>query len=99
MRPAQDPASCASCEARWHIPLVPTGGITADTASAFMAAGAAALACGGWLIADGVPMPSGPRSGPAGDEQTRANEPRLTHRPAYPAARVQRSPGSAVMIA
>lgn len=33
-----------------HIPLVPTGGISADNAAAFMAAGAAALGIGGSLV-------------------------------------------------
>jgi 2-dehydro-3-deoxyphosphogluconate aldolase/(4S)-4-hydroxy-2-oxoglutarate aldolase len=35
-----------------HVPTVPTGGVTADTAGAWLAAGAAAVAVGGWLTAD-----------------------------------------------
>ncbi len=37
------------------IPLLPTGGVTADTAGAFIAAGAIAVGLGGWLIGDGEP--------------------------------------------
>lgn len=37
------------------IPLVPTGGITADNAGAFVTAGAVAVGCGGWLMGDGEP--------------------------------------------
>jgi 2-dehydro-3-deoxyphosphogluconate aldolase/(4S)-4-hydroxy-2-oxoglutarate aldolase len=35
------------------IPLVPTGGVTADTAGAWIAGGALAVGLGGWLIGDG----------------------------------------------
>ena len=38
-----------------HIPLLPTGGISAETAGEWMAAGAVALGMGGWLIGDGEP--------------------------------------------
>lgn len=37
------------------IPFVPTGGVTGDDIHAYMAAGAAALALGGWLIGEGRP--------------------------------------------
>lgn len=37
------------------IPLVPTGGVTADTAGAFVAAGAIAVGLGSWLVGDGEP--------------------------------------------
>lgn len=37
------------------IPLVPTGGVSADTAGEWIAAGAVAVGMGGWLIGDGVP--------------------------------------------
>jgi 2-dehydro-3-deoxyphosphogluconate aldolase/(4S)-4-hydroxy-2-oxoglutarate aldolase len=35
------------------IPLVPTGGVTLQTAPAFIAAGAVAIGMGGWLLGDG----------------------------------------------
>jgi 2-dehydro-3-deoxyphosphogluconate aldolase / (4S)-4-hydroxy-2-oxoglutarate aldolase len=35
------------------IPLVPTGGVTADTAGDFIRAGAVAVGLGGWLVGDG----------------------------------------------
>jgi 2-dehydro-3-deoxyphosphogluconate aldolase/(4S)-4-hydroxy-2-oxoglutarate aldolase len=38
-----------------HIPLLPTGGVTADTAPDFIRAGAVAVGLGSWLIADGDP--------------------------------------------
>jgi 2-dehydro-3-deoxyphosphogluconate aldolase / (4S)-4-hydroxy-2-oxoglutarate aldolase len=38
-----------------HIPLLPTGGVTADTASDFIRAGAIAVGLGSWLIGDGDP--------------------------------------------
>ena len=37
------------------IPLVPTGGVTAETAPAFIRAGAIAVGIGSWLIGDGEP--------------------------------------------
>ncbi len=37
------------------IPLVPTGGVTAATAGAFIAAGAVAVGLGSWLVGDGEP--------------------------------------------
>ncbi len=37
------------------IPLIPTGGIDAATAGAFLAAGAAAVGVGGWLTGAGAP--------------------------------------------
>ena len=42
-----------------HIPLVPTGGVSAENAAAFMAAGAAALGIGGSLINRDVFGPDG----------------------------------------
>jgi 2-dehydro-3-deoxyphosphogluconate aldolase/(4S)-4-hydroxy-2-oxoglutarate aldolase len=38
-----------------HIPLLPTGGVTAETAPAFIRAGAIAVGLGSWLIGDGSP--------------------------------------------
>jgi 2-dehydro-3-deoxyphosphogluconate aldolase/(4S)-4-hydroxy-2-oxoglutarate aldolase len=38
-----------------HIPLVPTGGVSADDAGDWIAAGALAVGLGGWLIGDGEP--------------------------------------------
>ena len=38
-----------------EIPLVPTGGITADNAGSFLGAGAVALGVGGWLTGGGDP--------------------------------------------
>ena len=35
------------------IPLMPTGGVTVETAPAFIAAGAVAVGMGGWLLGDG----------------------------------------------
>ena len=39
-----------------HIPLIPTGGVSAETAGAFIEAGAVAVGAGGWLIGDGKPQ-------------------------------------------
>ena len=39
-----------------HIPLLPTGGVTADTAPDFIRAGAIAVGLGSWLIGDGKPL-------------------------------------------
>jgi 2-dehydro-3-deoxyphosphogluconate aldolase/(4S)-4-hydroxy-2-oxoglutarate aldolase len=38
-----------------EIPLVPTGGVTADTAGTFIAAGAVAVGLGSWLVGDASP--------------------------------------------
>ncbi len=38
-----------------EIPLIPTGGVTADNAPAFLAAGAVAVGLGGWLTGSGDP--------------------------------------------
>ena len=38
------------------IPLVPTGGVTAETAPAWIDAGAVAVGMGAWLIGDGEPV-------------------------------------------
>jgi 2-dehydro-3-deoxyphosphogluconate aldolase/(4S)-4-hydroxy-2-oxoglutarate aldolase len=38
-----------------HIPMVPTGGVSAETAGEWMAAGAVAVGMGGWLVGDGQP--------------------------------------------
>ena len=37
------------------IPFVPTGGVSAETAAGWLAAGAVAVGMGGWLIGDGEP--------------------------------------------
>lgn len=37
------------------VPLVPTGGVSAETAGDWIAAGAVAVGMGGWLIGDGEP--------------------------------------------
>lgn len=37
-----------------EIPILPTGGVTLETAPAFIAAGAIAVGLGGWLLGDGV---------------------------------------------
>jgi 2-dehydro-3-deoxyphosphogluconate aldolase / (4S)-4-hydroxy-2-oxoglutarate aldolase len=37
------------------IPLLPTGGVTLETAPAFIAAGAIGVGMGGWLLGDGQP--------------------------------------------
>lgn len=37
------------------IPILPTGGVTLETAPAFIAAGAIAIGMGGWLFGDGDP--------------------------------------------
>jgi 2-dehydro-3-deoxyphosphogluconate aldolase/(4S)-4-hydroxy-2-oxoglutarate aldolase len=37
------------------IPLVPTGGVSADDAGTWIAAGAVAVGLGGWLVGDGEP--------------------------------------------
>ncbi|MFL5680198.1 MAG: bifunctional 4-hydroxy-2-oxoglutarate aldolase/2-dehydro-3-deoxy-phosphogluconate aldolase, partial [Chloroflexota bacterium] len=39
-----------------NIPLIPTGGVTAESAGAFVQAGAVAVGAGGWLIGDGTPQ-------------------------------------------
>ena len=36
------------------IPVVPTGGVTVETAPSFIAAGAVAVGMGGWLVGDGA---------------------------------------------
>jgi 2-dehydro-3-deoxyphosphogluconate aldolase / (4S)-4-hydroxy-2-oxoglutarate aldolase len=38
-----------------NIPLIPTGGVSAETAGAFIQAGAVAVGVGGWLIGNGKP--------------------------------------------
>lgn len=38
-----------------RIPMIPTGGITAENAGAFLAAGAVAVGAGGWLTGSGDP--------------------------------------------
>ena len=47
------PALVRECRGPFpYIPLVPSGGVTAETAAAFIAAGAVAVGVGGWLIGD-----------------------------------------------
>lgn len=38
-----------------EIPLIPTGGVTAENAAEFLRAGAVAVGLGGWLVGDGEP--------------------------------------------
>ena len=45
------------------IPLLPTGGVTLDTAPAFIAAGAIGVGMGGWLLGDGDPAGVRARAG------------------------------------
>ena len=45
------------------IPLLPTGGVTLETAPAFIAAGAIGVGMGGWLIGDGDPAGVRERAG------------------------------------
>ncbi len=45
-----------------QIPLVPTGGVTAETAREFLAAGAVAVGLGGWLMGNGDPGAIGARA-------------------------------------
>ena len=47
------------------IPLVPTGGVTLETAPAFIRAGALAVGLGSWLIGDGTPSGIAERAGQA----------------------------------
>lgn len=50
------PAFVRECRGPFpDIPLVPSGGVTADTAADFIAAGALAVGVGGWLIGDAEP--------------------------------------------
>jgi len=50
------PAFVRECRGPFpDIPLVPSGGVTAETAADFIAAGAAAVGVGGWLIGDAEP--------------------------------------------
>ncbi len=48
-----------------HVPLIPTGGITADTVGAYVAAGAIAVGMGSWLSGDGDPAGIATRAGQA----------------------------------
>ena len=51
--------SCASAAGRSRdIPLVPSGGVTAETAADFIRAGAVAVGVGSWLIGDAEPPAS-----------------------------------------
>jgi 2-dehydro-3-deoxyphosphogluconate aldolase/(4S)-4-hydroxy-2-oxoglutarate aldolase len=45
-----------------EIPLVPTGGVTAESGQEFLAAGAVAVGLGGWLMGDGDPAAIGARA-------------------------------------
>jgi len=38
-----------------QVPIIPTGGVSAETAGRWLSAGAVALGLGGWLIGDGEP--------------------------------------------
>jgi 2-dehydro-3-deoxyphosphogluconate aldolase/(4S)-4-hydroxy-2-oxoglutarate aldolase len=48
-----------------HVPLIPTGGITAETIRDYMAAGATAVGMGSWLSGDGDPAGIGSRAAEA----------------------------------
>jgi len=48
-----------------HVPLIPTGGITADTIGAYIAAGSTAVGMGSWLSGDGDPAGIAARAGQA----------------------------------
>lgn len=48
-----------------HVPLMPTGGITAETAGAWIVAGATAVGMGSWLTGDGDPAGIAERAGQA----------------------------------
>ena len=49
------PAFVRECHGPFpDIPLVPSGGVTAESSAGFIAAGAAAVGVGGWLIGDAV---------------------------------------------
>jgi 2-dehydro-3-deoxyphosphogluconate aldolase/(4S)-4-hydroxy-2-oxoglutarate aldolase len=50
-----------------HVPLIPTGGITAETLGAYIAAGATAVGMGSWLSGDGDPAGIAGRAGQALD--------------------------------
>lgn len=50
------PAFVRECRGPFpEIPLLPTGGVTLESAPEFIAAGAIGVGLGGWLIGDGVP--------------------------------------------
>ena len=50
------PAFVRECRGPFpDIPLVPSGGVTAESSADFIAAGAAAVGVGGWLIGDAAP--------------------------------------------
>lgn len=48
-----------------HVPLIPTGGITADTIGSYITAGAVAVGMGSWLSGDGEPTGIAARAGQA----------------------------------
>lgn len=48
-----------------HVPLIPTGGITADTVGDYIAAGATAVGMGSWLSGGGDPAGIAARAGQA----------------------------------
>ena len=50
-----------------HVPLIPTGGISAETIGAYIAAGAIAVGMGSWLSGDGDPAGIAIRAGQALD--------------------------------
>ena len=50
------PAFVRECRGPFpEIPLLPTGGVTVESAPAFIAAGAVGVGMGGWLLGDGQP--------------------------------------------
>ena len=46
-----------------EIPIIPTGGVTLESAPLFIAAGAVAVGMGGWLLGDGTPAGVRDRAG------------------------------------
>lgn len=59
-----------------HVPLLPTGGVTAETAPDFIRAGAIAVGLGSWLIGDGDPGGIADRASVVVRTVTAAREPR-----------------------
>ena len=59
-----------------HIPLLPTGGVTAESAPDFIRAGAVAVGLGSWLIGDGDPNGITGRAAAVVHAVNEAHEPR-----------------------
>ena len=58
-----------------HIPLVPTGGVSAQTAGDWIAAGAVAVGMGSWLIGDGDPVGVTQRARQVSEAVAKASDP------------------------